>query len=123
MTFIQYLFILFAMLFCHLLDDYKLQGILANMKQIPVINMYNYFTFFNKLYTLVFPGNKRHVKLLLKCILINVFCCFNNNFISLHIHPCSTYYTLINKLNLSYKVTSFYKFFFNSFFSIAVFKT
>lgn len=33
MTFIQYLFILFAMLFCHLLDDYKLQGILANMKQ------------------------------------------------------------------------------------------
>lgn len=33
MSFIQYLFILFAMLFCHLLDDYKLQGILANMKQ------------------------------------------------------------------------------------------
>ena len=33
MTFIQYLFILFAMLFCHIIDDYKLQGILANMKQ------------------------------------------------------------------------------------------
>lgn len=33
MSFIQYLFILFAMLFCHIIDDYKLQGILANMKQ------------------------------------------------------------------------------------------
>jgi hypothetical protein len=26
-------FILFAMLFCHIVDDYYLQGILANMKQ------------------------------------------------------------------------------------------
>lgn len=33
MTFIQYLFVLFAMLFCHLIDDFRLQGILANMKQ------------------------------------------------------------------------------------------
>lgn len=33
MTNTQYLFILFAMLFCHLIDDYKLQGILVNMKQ------------------------------------------------------------------------------------------
>lgn len=27
------LFVILAMLFCHVLDDYRLQGILANMKQ------------------------------------------------------------------------------------------
>lgn len=33
MNFSQRLLILFIMIFCHLIDDYKLQGILANMKQ------------------------------------------------------------------------------------------
>ena len=33
MVFSQRLLILFMMIFCHLIDDYKLQGILANMKQ------------------------------------------------------------------------------------------
>ncbi len=33
MVFSQRLLILFIMIFCHLIDDYKLQGILANMKQ------------------------------------------------------------------------------------------
>ena len=33
MNFSQNLLILFIMIFCHLIDDYKLQGILANMKQ------------------------------------------------------------------------------------------
>ena len=33
MTFSIQLLILFIMIFCHLIDDYKLQGILANMKQ------------------------------------------------------------------------------------------
>ena len=33
MVFSQGLLILFIMIFCHLIDDYKLQGILANMKQ------------------------------------------------------------------------------------------
>lgn len=33
MVFSQMLLILFIMIFCHLIDDYKLQGILANMKQ------------------------------------------------------------------------------------------
>ena len=33
MVFSQRLLILFVMIFCHLIDDYKLQGILANMKQ------------------------------------------------------------------------------------------
>ncbi len=33
MNFFQRLLILFIMIFCHLIDDYKLQGILANMKQ------------------------------------------------------------------------------------------
>ena len=32
-VFSQRLLILFIMIFCHLIDDYKLQGILANMKQ------------------------------------------------------------------------------------------
>ena len=33
MVFSQRLLILFIMIFCHIIDDYKLQGILANMKQ------------------------------------------------------------------------------------------
>lgn len=33
LVFSQRLLILFIMIFCHLIDDYKLQGILANMKQ------------------------------------------------------------------------------------------
>ena len=33
LVFSQRLLILFIMIFCHLVDDYKLQGILANMKQ------------------------------------------------------------------------------------------
>ena len=33
MTFSIRLLILFIMIFCHIIDDYKLQGILANMKQ------------------------------------------------------------------------------------------
>ena len=33
MPFSYRLLILFAMIFCHLIDDYKLQGILAQMKQ------------------------------------------------------------------------------------------
>jgi len=33
LIFSQRLLILFIMIFCHLIDDYKLQGILANMKQ------------------------------------------------------------------------------------------
>ena len=33
MVFSQRLLILFIMIFCHLIDDYKIQGILANMKQ------------------------------------------------------------------------------------------
>lgn len=33
MVFGHRLLILFIMIFCHLIDDYKLQGILANMKQ------------------------------------------------------------------------------------------
>ena len=33
MTFTWRLLILFGMIFCHLIDDYKIQGILANMKQ------------------------------------------------------------------------------------------
>lgn len=33
MVFSQRLLILFMMIFCHLIDDYKFQGILANMKQ------------------------------------------------------------------------------------------
>ena len=33
LVFSQMLLILFIMIFCHLIDDYKLQGILANMKQ------------------------------------------------------------------------------------------
>ena len=33
MVFSQRLLILFIMIFCHLIDDYKLQGILAKMKQ------------------------------------------------------------------------------------------
>ena len=33
MVFSQGLLILFIMIFCHIIDDYKLQGILANMKQ------------------------------------------------------------------------------------------
>lgn len=33
MNFSQRLLILFIMIFCHLIDDYKLQGVLANFKQ------------------------------------------------------------------------------------------
>ena len=33
MVFSQRLLILFIMIFCHLIDDYKIQGILANLKQ------------------------------------------------------------------------------------------
>ena len=33
MSFSYKLLVLFCMIFCHLIDDYKIQGILANMKQ------------------------------------------------------------------------------------------